>query len=1279
MSFSFGSFGLLKSKTKKTEEKKESSPSTLYMPIRKVKDTKVEYLTDFNEVFLWGKSIHSSAGDIGGTYLCQTLQIGYGGSIVDFDHGVEHVVVLTEGDVRGYGDNEFGQLGGGEMEESDDGWVVLAEGCFNDVQCGMYHTVLLKNREVWTCGKNDFGQLGLGEEHKDVSFLDVPTKVDIGNVMEIFVRYNSCFALTENGGVYAWGDNLNGNLGLPNIGIIYNPTRIDFNEGTVLKISPGLHHTLFLVQRNNRFFVYSCGEGQQGQLGYATDDTVIYPREIHFFGNNIVDISTGVDHSIALSDTGTVFTWGRNNFGQLGKAGDPIVEPQVIPLPPALQISSGNYHSSAVCLEGIWTWGKGKFGQLGDEECRNSSVPYLIKYVNNTNIRLSLGYERTFGIRYSDKIKYYCDEIIRYEKYYLNILDIIVDLKNNIMKEIKNKSIFANKQDVELFFMNIEEIRDISRRLTCDLVTSKTPFEVLSGFIGNNMIDKITKYCCDCFHLFSFNYIKDVCEREPTLKNYLENFYVELSSKYWIIDQSLSKLLLYPFFQIENYYALLKNMASLFTEADIEFNIFSTIFSLVNKSVLFLHNEFKLAINTSKFQEIYKGYKFFSSYEVRLVYSGHDRIFIKGFKSKHEIFIFRKFFFILVNGKKGKLSTIIIPISSSWIENDDKQLKVKTPEESIVLSFKQSDEKEIVLSILLDLFIFEFGGDEKSTIESFDTRFTAFKFSPNHHGYPGAKYEGDWKNGKMHGSGVLEFSNGSTYSGSWREGRTHGEGTFENKTNGTFYVGEWIRGYEEGFGKKDYNGAGSYNGYWKKGKKDGFGIHTLDNGEYKKYIGQWINDEREGFGICVYSDGNIYIGSWLKNERNGAGTLIFGNDDIYEGHWLEDALHNEGIISYTNQQYIFNDYHKQTKLDKYFSKLKPVNIPHLYLLNGETTNHNGYFNVLNFKINGNFSFNEYSVVNVNSGNIDIGKKRNRIDYDFHTPNTIGHEILNNDDWKIFFSEKLTQQGDYQINTTNEICDDIGTLIEENGFLRSFLNEGSALIKELLESVKNRGSLHGFIHCKIIQDIKYFSYTFYKSIQSMLPPNDVVRYGDVLEGMVSKYLIEEFYEITWRSYSLYFAYLSEVLKKKLSLLQKLDNESLFKILKIDEDFWLHDLEDPYYDAVEELKTLSSVRNPPGKISLLKKISQTLSRTVDNYHSEKSVLLSGDELFPIFTFITIRANLESLHNECAFIKDFSNDIDIFGMEGLLLKTLEAVLVHLMTYDWKSHFDYQVSTNL
>lgn len=108
-------------------------------------------------------------------------------------------------------------------------------------------------------------------------------------------------------------------------------------------------------------------------------------------GHNIVDISIGNDHVVALSNDGTVFTWGNTEHSRLGrsfrkcKIGCQFV-PGAVTLPAQVKhVATGAYHSFAITKDGrVWAWGLNQFAQCGifDREtadaCLSESKPYTI-------------------------------------------------------------------------------------------------------------------------------------------------------------------------------------------------------------------------------------------------------------------------------------------------------------------------------------------------------------------------------------------------------------------------------------------------------------------------------------------------------------------------------------------------------------------------------------------------------------------------------------------------------------------------------------------------------------------------------------------------------------------------------------------------------------------------------------------------------------------------------------------------------------------------------------
>lgn len=150
------------------------------------------------------------------------------------------------------------------------------------------------------------------------------------------------------------------------------PTECEGLRGLPIKsLSLGRHHTLALTEDG---LVYSFGNGPQlGRRATQTDPT---PQVIGFFEKRqiqVVHVSAGWDHSLALSREGELWGWGTSLYDQLG-FGDSlhVLAPRKIPvLPPGQRgrvthAAAGLTHSIAV-VDGweVWGWGDNTRQQLG--------------------------------------------------------------------------------------------------------------------------------------------------------------------------------------------------------------------------------------------------------------------------------------------------------------------------------------------------------------------------------------------------------------------------------------------------------------------------------------------------------------------------------------------------------------------------------------------------------------------------------------------------------------------------------------------------------------------------------------------------------------------------------------------------------------------------------------------------------------------------------------------------------------------------------------------------
>ncbi len=152
--------------------------------------------------------------------------------------------------------------------------------------------------------------------------------------------------------------------------------------------------------------------------------------------------------------------------------------------------------------------------------------------------------------------------------------------------------------------------------------------------------------------------------------------------------------------------------------------------------------------------------------------------------------------------------------------------------------------------------------------------------------YPGgAKYVGEFREGKAHGKGILYFANGNKYIGYWAENHRHGSGRFLF-AEGHEYIGEIQWDKFHGKGVMRYANGDRYEGDWADNQPNGLGKYFFHTGE--RYEGEFRQGRFHGKGTFFYADGSRYEGQWLNSKRHGSGTLTFSDGTSWSGQWVED-------------------------------------------------------------------------------------------------------------------------------------------------------------------------------------------------------------------------------------------------------------------------------------------------------------------------------------------------------------------------------------------------------
>lgn len=333
----------------------------------------------------WGDNDTGRLGNGTTTWSSVPIQMTVVSGVVGVAAGYNHsLVVKSDGTVWACGSNQYGQLGIGSSDNNSHSAPVQVTGLTGVVAVagGAYHSVALKsNGTVWAWGNNVSGQLG----NNTTADSSVPVQVKdfhgvvLSGVVAVAGGNTHSLALKVDGTVWAWGSGGNGELGNGNSGISANSSEAVQVKGLsgVVGVAAGDSLSLAVTKDGK---AWAWGWNREGQLGNGTiGDANSSSLPVQVTGlSGVVGVAAGYYHGLAFKSDGTAWAWGLGGYGQLGNgtnAGS-TVPVQVTGLSDVVAMAGGVYHSLAVKSDGtVWDWGANFTNQLGDGTGANRSVP----------------------------------------------------------------------------------------------------------------------------------------------------------------------------------------------------------------------------------------------------------------------------------------------------------------------------------------------------------------------------------------------------------------------------------------------------------------------------------------------------------------------------------------------------------------------------------------------------------------------------------------------------------------------------------------------------------------------------------------------------------------------------------------------------------------------------------------------------------------------------------------------------------------------------------------
>ncbi|MCF8378752.1 MAG: leucine-rich repeat protein [Bacteroidales bacterium] len=339
-------------------------------------------------LWAWGNNLHGQVGySVYENYYATPVQFDTSTKYKGISAGYRHSIAIDiSGKLFQWGYHCFDDGVNLSWESVYEPEALSPELEFEKISAGLYFNLALdKNGKLYTWGDNTYGQLGIGN---DIIAKSVPTPILSENTfVEISAGSYHAMAIDENGGLWVWGRNENGQLGNGGTTDEFIPQKLS-TSSTFKKLSAGLNHSLVLDITG---VVYSCGNNEFGQLGIIGGESsmVLLALDEMDPAISFSDVFSGWNCSFALSTNGEMFSWGVNSYGQLG-CNDQVDKSLPTPILTdmnSLMLSSKTFHALAIDTNGyLYAWGLNDNSQLGITNLEYSLSPKLVNNGKNLNI-----------------------------------------------------------------------------------------------------------------------------------------------------------------------------------------------------------------------------------------------------------------------------------------------------------------------------------------------------------------------------------------------------------------------------------------------------------------------------------------------------------------------------------------------------------------------------------------------------------------------------------------------------------------------------------------------------------------------------------------------------------------------------------------------------------------------------------------------------------------------------------------------------------------------------
>jgi hypothetical protein len=191
--------------------------------------------------------------------------------------------------------------------------------------------------------------------------------------------------IESDGSLWAWGDNTSGQLG---IGVTGGSAPLPTHEVQAFTWNAVAAGSNFVVAIKSDGTLWAWGDNTSGQLGRGAGPGSPSAVQVSAV-TTWTAVTAGKDFALALRSDNTLWAWGNNASGQLGDGSTTTqtFPEQIVPSFTWTAVAAGSNFTVALRADGtLWAWGDNSSGQLGIGSTSGSASPVQVPLLGWTAV-----------------------------------------------------------------------------------------------------------------------------------------------------------------------------------------------------------------------------------------------------------------------------------------------------------------------------------------------------------------------------------------------------------------------------------------------------------------------------------------------------------------------------------------------------------------------------------------------------------------------------------------------------------------------------------------------------------------------------------------------------------------------------------------------------------------------------------------------------------------------------------------------------------------------------